>query len=68
MTMHRTPVKYQAGPITRAERSIVFHADDGFPITGKLFENQSQSASGPLLLVSSAAAVRRGYYTNLPVT
>ena len=39
---------------------IVFGAGDGFPLAGTLFEG---SGDGPLVLVSSAAAVPRSIYT-----
>ena len=40
-------------------RDIRFEADDGFPLAGTLFEGSGQK---PLMLVSSATAVPRGFY------
>lgn len=40
-------------------RALRFEAADGFPLGGTLFEG---SASGPLVLVSSATAVPQGFY------
>ncbi|WP_379071500.1 alpha/beta fold hydrolase [Mesorhizobium sp. UC22_110] len=40
-------------------RDIRFDADDGFPLTGTLFEGDGQQ---PLVLISSATAVPRGFY------
>ncbi|MGO4838233.1 hypothetical protein AB4144_38910, partial [Rhizobiaceae sp. 2RAB30] len=46
-----------SGDISR--RDLSFVADDGFPLTGTLFEG---SGSKPLALISSATAVPRGLY------
>lgn len=40
-------------------RDIRFEADDGFPLAGTLFEGDGQK---PLVLISSATAVPRGFY------
>lgn len=40
--------------------SLAFPASDGFPLTGSLIENPQ--GSGPVVLVSSAAAVRQDFY------
>lgn len=44
------------------ETEIGFVTDDGFPINATLYEGQPRSGNAPLLLVSSAAAVPRGFY------
>ncbi|TCD11969.1 alpha/beta hydrolase family protein [Oricola cellulosilytica] len=46
------------------ERGVKFKADDGFPLTGTLFENQQETPAKPLVLISSAAAVPRGFYSH----
>ena len=46
------------------EENLHFHADDGFPLNGTVFKNRNGNATGPLVLISSAAAVPRGYYAN----
>lgn len=45
-------------------RDVGFRAGDGFPLTGTLFEGSGFKVSGekPLLLISSATAVPRGFY------
>ncbi|HWK67050.1 MAG TPA: esterase [Rhizobiaceae bacterium] len=40
-------------------RDISFLADDGFPLAGTLFQG---NGDGPLVLISSATAVPRGFY------
>lgn len=46
-------------------RDIRFFAADGFPLSGTLFENVQ--GRGPLLLVSSAAAVERRFYARFAI-
>lgn len=41
-------------------RDVAFVADDGFPLTGTLFEGDGDK---PLVLISSATAVPRGFYS-----
>lgn len=41
-------------------RDVSFNAEDGFPIAGTLVSNPAND--GPLVLISSATAVSRGYY------
>ncbi|WP_421850865.1 hypothetical protein [Oricola sp.] len=55
---------FPAGPDTVIEDPIQFRADDGFPLNGTVFKNSDGNAPGPLVLISSAAAVPRGYYAN----
>jgi len=47
-----------AGPAVR-ERPVAFAAADGFPLHGTLYEGDG---GGPLVLISSATAVPRGFY------
>ncbi len=42
-------------------QDVTFLADDGFPLAGTLF--CSTDKQGPLVLISGATAVARGYYT-----
>ena len=49
-------------PETAIEESLRFHADDGFPLNGTVFKNRDENAAGPLVLISPAAAVPRGFY------
>ena len=55
------PLQLDKEPIGREvrRRDIRFDADDGFPLTGTLFEGDGQQ---PLVLISSATAVPRGFY------
>jgi predicted alpha/beta hydrolase len=48
-------------PSLVAARNVRFDAVDGFPICGTLFFNRD--AKGPLVLINSATAVARGFYT-----
>lgn len=57
MTAHAMP-RAVAGSAME-QREIVFQSEDGFSLTGTLFEG---AGSGPLLLMSSATAVPRGLY------
>ncbi len=57
MTAHAMP--HTAAGSVMAPRDIVFRSDDGFPLSGTLFEGEGD---GPLLLISSATAVPRGLY------
>lgn len=53
------PLSVSETPSPVSQRDLLFHADDGFPLAGTLFEG---AGNGPLLLISSATAVPRGFY------
>jgi predicted alpha/beta hydrolase len=46
------------------EKTVAFHADDGFPLFGTIFKDADGKSNGPVVLISSAAAVPRGFYAN----
>lgn len=51
---------HRATPLPRTVSSIAFAAEDGFPLRGTLYAGMRDD--GPVVLVSSAAAVRRDHY------
>ncbi len=50
-----------AGADAPVKREIVIATEDGFPLAGTLFDG---AGNGPLLLISSATAVPRGFYAS----
>ena len=55
-----TPPPRPASDATADIATVLFQAEDGFPLRGTLYVNETNP--GPAILLSSAAAVRREHY------
>lgn len=62
-SVHDMPIRhgpFHQTPMPRTISSITFAAEDGFPLRGTLYAGTPDD--GPVVLISSAAAVRRDHY------